>query len=193
MASTAADDWKVNRKLTLNVGLRWEWFGWPEEKNGYIGNFDPSLVTDPDNPLSGFIVPSNAGLTGFAAVDTSIPATTKASTKSTMNSQDLNNFAPRFGFAYTPFDNNRLVLRGGYGIFYDRPSAAFINTVFSNYPHLREEEVTFPGSNVPLTQRLVATGSEFSVQSVSAESHSPHRRGSRHLSDSRQHECDSRR
>ncbi len=146
-----ADDWKVSRKLTLNAGLRWEWFGWPEEKNGYIGNFDPRLVTDPNNPLSGFIVPSNAGLTGFSAVDTSILATTKASTKSTLNSQDLNNFAPRIGFAYTPFSNNRLVLRGGYGIFFDRPSAAFINTVFSNYPHLREEEVTFPASNVPLT------------------------------------------
>ena len=66
------------------------------------------------------------------------------------HNQDLNNFAPRFGFAYTPFDNNRLVIRGGYGVFFDRPSAAFINTVFSNYPHLREEEVTFPGSNVPL-------------------------------------------
>jgi len=146
-----ADDWKVNRKLTVNAGLRWEWFGWPEEKNGLIGNFDPSLVTDFDNPLSGFIVPSNAGLTGFVAVDTAIQATTKADTKSTIHTQDLNNFAPRFGFAFTPFDNNKLVIRGGYGIFFDRPSAAFINTVFSNYPHLREEEVTFPGSNVPLT------------------------------------------
>ncbi|HET9786080.1 MAG TPA: TonB-dependent receptor, partial [Pyrinomonadaceae bacterium] len=145
-----ADDWKVNRKLTLNAGLRWEWFGWPEEKNGFIGNFDPSLVTDPDNPLAGFIVPSNAGLTGFSAVDTAIQATARASTKSTLNQQDLNNFAPRIGFAYTPFSNNRLVIRGGYGLFYDRPSAAFINTVFSNYPHLREIEVTFPANNVPL-------------------------------------------
>ena len=146
-----ADDWKVNRRLTVNVGMRWEWFGWPEEANGLIGNFDPSLVTDFDNPIAGFVVPSNAGLTGFVAVDTAIQATTRASTKSTITQQDLNNFAPRFGFAFTPFDNNRLVIRGGYGIFYDRPSAAFINTVFSNYPHLREEEVTFPGSNVPLT------------------------------------------
>ena len=145
-----ADDWKVNRKLTLNAGLRWEWFGWPEEENGLIGNFDPSLVTDFDNPLSGFIVPSNAGLTGFSAVDISIQATARAATKSTIHNQDLNNFAPRFGFAYAPFENNRLVVRGGYGIFFDRPSAAFINTVFSNYPHLRESEVTFPGSNVPL-------------------------------------------
>ena len=43
----------------------------------------------------------------------------------------------------------RLVVRGGYGIFFDRPSAAFINTVFSNYPFLREQEVTFPASAVP--------------------------------------------
>ena len=150
LSAYVADDWKVNRKLTVNAGMRWEWFGWPEEANGLIGNFDPSLVTDFDNPLSGFIVPSNAGLTGFNAVDTAIQATTRASTKSTIHKQDLNNFAPRFGFAYTPFESNRLVIRGGYGVFFDRPSAAFINTVFSNYPHLREEEVTFPGSNVPL-------------------------------------------
>ena len=151
LSAYVADDWKVNRKLTLNAGMRWEWFGWPEEENGLIGNFDPSLVTDFDNPLSGFIVPSNAGLTGFNAVDVAIQATARASTKSTIHGQDLNNFAPRFGFAYSPFDSNRLVIRGGYGIFFDRPSAAFINTVFSNYPHLREQEVTFPGSNVPLT------------------------------------------
>lgn len=152
LSGYVADDWKVNRKLTLNAGVRWEWFGWPEEENGLLGNFDPSLVTDFDNPISGFIVPSNTGLTGFNAVDVSIQATAKAATKSTIHNQDLNNFAPRFGFAWTPLESNRLVIRGGYGVFFDRPSAAFINTVFSNYPHLREEEVTFPGSNVPLNQ-----------------------------------------
>ncbi len=87
----------------------------------------------------------------FSAVDTAVAATTKADTKHTLNGQDLNNFAPRFGFAFSPFSSNRLVFRGGYGIFFDRPSAAFINTIFSNYPFLREEEVTFPASNVPLT------------------------------------------
>lgn len=145
-----ADDWKLSPRLTLNLGLRHEWFGWPEEVNGRIGNFDPSLVTNFNNPLSGFLVPSNVQLTGFNAIDQAINATARTSTKHTLNGQDLNNFAPRVGFAFSPFDSNRLVIRGGYGIFYDRPSAAFINTVFSNYPFLREAEVTFPGSNVPL-------------------------------------------
>jgi hypothetical protein len=146
-----ADDFKISPKLTLNMGMRWEWFGWPEERDGRIGNFDPSLVTNFDNPLSGFLIPSNANTTGFGAVDAAVAATTRAGTKHTLNGQDLNNFAPRLGFAYTPFDNSRLVVRGGYGIFFDRPSAAFINTVFSNYPFLREVEVTFPASQVPLT------------------------------------------
>lgn len=146
-----ADDFKVTPHLSLNLGLRWEWFGWPEEKNGYIGNFDPALVKNFDNPLSGFIVPSKVDPTGFVAIDQAVAATAKANTRHTLNGQDLNNFAPRFGFAYNPLRNNKLVVRGGYGFFFDRPSAAFINTIFSNYPFLREEEVTFPASNVPLT------------------------------------------
>ena len=146
-----ADDFKINPKLTLNLGMRWEWFGWPEERDGRIGNFDPSLVTNFDNPLPGFLVPSNATNTGFAAVDAAVAATTKVSNKHTLNGQDLNNIAPRVGFAFTPLADSRLVLRGGYGIFFDRPSAAFINTVFSNYPFLREVEVTFPGGQVPFT------------------------------------------
>jgi hypothetical protein len=151
LSAYVADDFKVTRKLTLNLGLRWEWFGWPEEKDGRIGNFDPALVADFNNPLGGFIVPSNVGTTDFAAIDTAVSATNRANTRHTLSGQDLNNFAPRFGFAYSPLDNNRVVIRGGYGIFFDRPSAAFINTIFSNYPFLREAEVTFPGGAVPVT------------------------------------------
>jgi hypothetical protein len=145
-----ADDWKVTRGLTLNLGVRWDWFGWPTEVDGRIGNFDFAAMTSPENPISGFLVPSNVQATGFAAVDTTIAATTRASNRHTMNGQDLNNFQPRFGFAYSPFGSHRLVVRGGYGIFFDRPSAAFMNTVFSNYPFLREIEVTYPSRAIPL-------------------------------------------
>lgn len=155
-----SDNWKLNRKLTLNLGLRYEIFMWPTEKNGRIGNFDlePYLPcftatggsnTLCDNPLPGFIIPSNASPTGLASVDGAIAVTQKAGNKHTLNGQDLNNFAPRIGVAYA--FNDRFVLRGGYGLFYDRPSAAFINTVFSNYPFLREVEITVPSGNVPIT------------------------------------------
>jgi hypothetical protein len=145
------DDWRVSRSLTVNLGLRYEFFGLPSELNGRIGNFDPALVTDTENPTSGFIVPKDTNTTGFAAIDGTVAATTHADTNHTLHGQDWNNVAPRVGFAWTPAGDSKSVIRGGYGIFYDRPSAAFINTVFSNYPFLREVEVTFPNRAVPMT------------------------------------------
>lgn len=157
-----ADDWKISRQVTLNLGLRYELFMWPTEKQGRIGNFDFSSF-DPcftqgggslglcDSPSPGFLVPANVQSTGLVNVDGAIAATARAATNHTLLSQDKNNFAPRFGFAYSPLDNNRMVVRGGFGVFYDRPSAAFINTIFSNYPFLREIEITVPSGNVPIT------------------------------------------
>ncbi|HET9263552.1 MAG TPA: carboxypeptidase-like regulatory domain-containing protein [Vicinamibacterales bacterium] len=142
------DDWRVNDRLSLTMGLRWDWFGWPYEENGFFGNFDPALVTDSSNPLSAIIVPSNIQNSQFAAVNAGIAAVTRVDSKHTLNGQDLNNFAPRLGFAYTASEKH--VIRGGYGLFYDRPSAAFMNTVFSNYPILREIEITVPSRQVPI-------------------------------------------
>jgi len=161
------DDWKVSRKLTLNLGVRYELFMWPTEKSGRIGNFDFSdfetcftqtggTLARCDNPSSGFLVPGNVAATGLANVDAAIQATTKAGNNHTLNGQDTNNFAPRIGFAFSPLESNRLVVRGGFGYFYDRPSASFINTVFSNYPFLREIEITVPSGNVPFDNAFSA-------------------------------------
>ncbi|MDQ3755086.1 MAG: TonB-dependent receptor [Acidobacteriota bacterium] len=163
-----ASDFKLTSRLTVNLGLRYEFFGLPEEKNGRIGNFDPSLVTDTENPSNAFIIPNNVRPTGLAAVDEAIAATTVVDNKHTLNGQDFNNFAPRFGFAYSPaFFKDKLVLRGGYGIFFDRPSTAFINTIFSNYPFLREVEVTAPTRAINLLgprDPVTGVGGAFSQQ-----------------------------
>ncbi len=137
-----SDDWQVRSNLTFNIGLRWDLFGLPFEKNGRFANFDFDRVTDPNNILPGIVLPSNAQKTGFPAIDGSLDSLARADTKHTLNGQDLNNFAPRVGFAFKPFDNEKTVIRGGYGIFYDRPSAGFINTVYSNYPYFGEVEVS---------------------------------------------------
>jgi hypothetical protein len=153
------DTWKAAKKLTLNFGVRYELFMWPAEKNGRIGNFDiepflpcftktgGSLSLCDNSVINGFVVPKNVKQTGIQAIDLAIGATKIADNKHTLKGLDLNNFAPRLGFAYAV--NERFVFRGGYGIFYDRPSAAYINTVFSNYPFLREVEVVTPSGNVP--------------------------------------------
>ncbi|MGB7201619.1 MAG: carboxypeptidase-like regulatory domain-containing protein [Pyrinomonadaceae bacterium] len=153
------DDFKLSRKLSLNLGLRYELFMWPTEKNGRIGNFDlepflPCFAATGgsnalcDNPTPGFLIPNNASATGVAIVDSAVAVTNRANNKHTLKGQDTNNFAPRVGLAYA--FNDKLVVRGGYGLFYDRPSAAFINTVFSNYPFLREVEITVPSGNVAI-------------------------------------------
>ncbi|RMG09670.1 MAG: TonB-dependent receptor [Acidobacteria bacterium] len=160
------DTWKTTKRLTLNLGLRYELFMWPAEKDGRIGNFDiepflacftpggGSLALCDNNLINGFVVPKNVKLTGIQAVDSAISATRVANNKHTLKGLDLNNFAPRLGFAYA--FSERFAIRGGYGIFYDRPSAAFINTLFSNYPFLREVEITVPSGNVPIATAFSA-------------------------------------
>jgi hypothetical protein len=143
-----ADEWRLSPKLTLNAGVRYEFFGLPAEVNGRIGNVDFDALTNTENPVAAFIVPKNVRTTGLTAIDGAIATSIKSSNNHTLRGQDWNNVAPRLGFAWTPAQS--WVVRGGYGVFFDRPSAAFINTVFSNYPFLREQEVTFPASAVPM-------------------------------------------
>ena len=136
-----SDDWRFSDRLTINLGLRWDWFGVPYEKNGRFANFDFSRLTSTEDITKGFILPKNVQNTGFAAIDGSFPSIARADNNHTLNGQDLNNFAPRIGFAFKPFKNDGTVIRGGYGIFYDRPSAAFINTIYRNYPFFKEIEL----------------------------------------------------
>ena len=84
----AQDDFTVNKKLSLNYGIRWSIPGVVHDAANDLYSFNPG-------PTPGF----QPGL---------YPAYYKA-------------FAPRVGFAYSPFDNNSTVLRGAYGIFYDLP------------------------------------------------------------------------
>ncbi len=136
------DDFRFSERLTLNLGVRWDLFGMPVEKNGAFSNFDFSRVTDPNNILPGFILPSNYKPTGLDPIDSSAANLPLADTKHTLNGLDYNNFAPRLGFAFRPFLQGSTVIRGGYGIFYDRPSAAFINTVFTNFPFFTDLEAS---------------------------------------------------
>ena len=107
------DDWKVKPNLTLNLGLRYELNKPPIESAGRWSNFVPNLnevVAASLTSLTG----TGIGFTNPNDVETAAQAGFPQSLVYT----SLNNFAPRFGFAWRPFGGNTTVIRGGYGIFY---------------------------------------------------------------------------
>jgi hypothetical protein len=116
------DDWQVSPDLTVNLGARWDFYKFPWERNGFLGNFIPSLVTDPDDPSSGIRIPSNAQLTGNAVIDPAVESVARSDSRSTLDGERWGNVAPRVGFAWKPGGSERLVVRGGYGIYYDGSS-----------------------------------------------------------------------
>ena len=89
------DDFRVSPKLTLNLGLRYDIFTPMVEQHNRIANFDFSTGQ--------FIAPGMPGVSDTGNVQT-----------------NYKNFAPRIGFAYTPFADGKTVVRGGYGIFYSQ-------------------------------------------------------------------------
>lgn len=110
------DDFKVNQKLTLNLGVRYEFATPYTEANNRLSNFDPVTKT--------IIQAKDGSLYDRALVD-----------------PDYNNFAPRLGFAYNLLD--KTVVRGGYGIGYvhfNRIGSA--DLLATNFPQITRANVT---------------------------------------------------
>ena len=109
------DDWKITPKLTLNLGVRYEYNPPYHEQDDNIYNFD--TVT------GRVIVPSEAALGRvnplFPSDLAPVVTASQAGVPKSLFYTDLNNFVPRFGFAYRPFTSLRTVIRGGYGIYID--------------------------------------------------------------------------
>jgi len=131
------DDWKFSQKLTLNLGLRYELDLPPYETRGVMATFDPALY-QPRMEVDSSGNPVGPPVGGFVQAGNVIPQFDLPEVpnvgKRVLTSIDPNNFAPRVGFAYSPLDSRRLVLRGGYGIFYSRPSANYIRVASESPP-----------------------------------------------------------
>jgi Carboxypeptidase regulatory-like domain/TonB dependent receptor len=138
-AGFVQDDWRMKPRLTLNLGLRYEYTGRPQERNNYIANFDPNV-----NPLT---TPAIVQVGGSG-----LPSMWKA---------DYTNFAPRVGVAWDVRGNGKTVVRAGAGVFYNAAllgETIDLNPFGANFPSI--------GLNNSGTQINAHTPSQLNLDST---------------------------
>ncbi len=200
----AQDNWKATPRLTLNLGVRYAYYGQPWDEHGLLSNFDPTKYsaaaapTIAANGLICFTAPcsqagSNAGLStspnpnadysGINYINGMIfngPSAANNNQKSPygnkVGSAQKTNFAPRFGFAYDVFGNGKTSLRGGYGWSFDDAEVSYYETtVFNNPPAVATYSVTQASLDSPTGGALTALSTTPGrIQAVPTEYKTPY-------------------
>jgi hypothetical protein len=129
----ALDDWRITHRLTLNLGVRWEALPHAFDTNGRMSNFYPSLYIPANaaqftSPTSGALNTSGPGFTTVPGISLStvpfylngIGLAGQGGIPKSLTDNHYANIAPRVGFAYDVFGNQKTILRGGAGFFYER-------------------------------------------------------------------------
>jgi hypothetical protein len=176
-ATYVQDNWRVNKRLTLNLGLRWDGVPHTYEANNRMGNFYPSLF----NQANAAVFATNATICGgpFNAATGANPGCTAASpglgtSPNSLITQQLylngigipgkngipkglvNNhwaaFGPRLGFAYDLTGGGKTVVRGGFGIMYERIQGNDMYNAGPNIPFSLQVNTT----NVSMTNPGIA-------------------------------------
>lgn len=151
------DNWKVNSRLSLNIGLRWQYM---QPQYSALNNtsaflpqyFNPAQAATID-PKTGGIISAGNPYNGLVLGGSAFPATAQGRVvqyadpavqalfhnlpKGTANT-DWATWAPRLGFAYDLTGHQNTVLRGGYGVFYERIEGNFIFSAVNNTPFIQQ-------------------------------------------------------
>lgn len=140
-AAFLQDDWNVTAKLTLNLGVRYEYEAPFQNSHGDLANFYPALGK--------VVILAGQADPRFANLPIVDGKSVGLSPSNYLN-KDWNNFAPRIGFAYRPFGTPRFVIRAAYGIYYDVIGGYIGYTGLANNPPFRAVESFEPlAGNTP--------------------------------------------
>jgi outer membrane receptor protein involved in Fe transport len=138
------DSWKIMPRLTLNLGVRYDFYGTPTEAENRFVVF---------NPATDSLVPVNNGSGG----------------PSLAYNNSNKNFEPRLGFAFDPFGNSKTVVRGAYAIMTDQPTLGLVTGLAANPPYAFPVSSTAAG--LSLMDAYTLAGGSVSPFSVAHNYH----------------------
>jgi hypothetical protein len=156
----AMDDWRVTKRLTLNLGLRWEGLPHAYDTNDRASNFYPNLYDPNKKPV--FLAGQGDAMDTTGPGFTTVPGVKLSNVSFYMNGVGLagkngipkslvdnhwDTFAPRLGFAYDLTGDQKTIVRGGGGVFYERNGG---------------NEQYLGGTNVPFTNNARTTNPNLS-------------------------------
>jgi hypothetical protein len=145
----AQDTWKLRPNLTLDLGVRYQFFVPVTDENNVLTTFDPSRYVRANAPTCAntacttFIRGTGDELNGIIRAGVNSPF------GDAIYPSDKNNFSPRIGVAWDPFKKGQTVVRAGYGLYYDQPLVgifeqnSFVNPPFNNSASFTSAAITF--------------------------------------------------
>ncbi len=170
----AQDTWRFRPNLTLDFGVRYQYFVPVTDQNNVLTSFDPSLYNRANAPTC-----ANAACTSLLrGTGNELNGIAVAGSTSRFGDSiypsDKNNFSPRVGFSWDPFKEGKTVIRGGYGLYYDQPLVgifeqnAFVNPPFNNSAVFSGAGVSFSNpsggalGNLPV-RALIGSAADFTT------------------------------
>jgi len=146
MAAYFLDDWRITSRLTINWGLRYEYFGPP---HNYVSDIDSNFYWG--TPVTPIVTPS---ANPYFPKNDPFYARVASGTFQVRNHEiwgkDTNNFAPRLGFAYDLRGNQKLVLRAGAGVMYDRIYNNVFENIRFNPPYFSDNQIGTVINGIPV-------------------------------------------
>src|SRR5215213_7372062 len=171
------DTWKIRPNLTLDYGVRYQYFTPVKDVNNVLTSFDPALY----NPAAVPTCTTAACATLVRGTGNELNGIAIAGSTSrfgrAISPSDKNNFSPRVGLAWDPYKNGKTVVRAGYGLYYDQvlvgifEQNAFVNPPLNNRATFSGTGVTFSTPNggalgaLPVRD-LIASAADFQTPMI---------------------------